>query len=300
MSLSNVQKAFVFMVISSLFGSTIAVSMKMLSFHLSIAVIFFATRVFIFCGAIPTIIKYKKSILHSQNKMNIALVSVFYIAAMYCYFYSLTMIPMSISSLFFNSAPLYVPILAYFILNDMGIRSVKLWIAMGISFAGVLLILLPHDHVFYSHVGMSVAFLSGAFIAFWQVLTKRVTGSETPHRIAFFQMITSIVITFFPAAWIVSHHGIHYLDGLWTIKNMSALILAGISSWIYQLYRTRAMHYAPVSLIMPFGYLGVLFVGIFDLIFWHVMPSVMNMIGMMIVIIGVVLLLHFNKSTLKK
>ena len=72
MLLSDSQKAFVFMAISSLFGAMIAVSMKMLSFHLSIAVVFFATRVFIFCGATPTILKHKKAILKSNNKMKIS------------------------------------------------------------------------------------------------------------------------------------------------------------------------------------------------------------------------------------
>ena len=292
---NNFRKAFIFMAVSSLAGALIAVSIKALSFHISIAVIFFFTRLFILFGAIPTLLKQKKSLLQSQNKSKIIVVSIFYIAAMYCYFYSLKMIPMSISSLFANSSPLYVPLIAYFILNDESIKSHLLWISIGISFIGVCLVLTPHGNMQHSAWGVFIAFLSGLFLALWQVFTKKTTGNESPHRIAFFQMITSIVITFIPAAWIIAHHGIHYLDGLWTLRNISVLIMAGISSWIYQLYRTKAMNLAPVSFVMPFGYLGVIFVGFFDYIFWHTMPHLIAMIGMCLVIIGVVFLLKTQK-----
>src|SRR3990167_4871082 len=102
MPLNHFQKAFILMCISSLAGALIAVSMKALSFHLSIAVIFFFTRVFILVGALLTILKHKKSLLKSENKIKIVIISIFYIVAMYCYLYSLTMIPMSISSVFAN------------------------------------------------------------------------------------------------------------------------------------------------------------------------------------------------------
>lgn len=292
MLISDFQKAFLLMLISAFFGAMIAVSMKALSFHLSIAVIFFFTRLFILVGAIPTVLKHRSSLLRSENKIKIALISIFYIGGMYCYFYSLTMIPMSICSLFFNSAPLYVPLLAFFILNDPSVKSKKLWIAILISFVGVGLILTPHGKIHYSATGIFLAFLSGLLIATWQVLTKKTTGNESPHRIAFFQMITSIIVTFFPAFFIISSHGINYLHGLWTLENISMLILAGISSWIYQLYRTKAMTYAPVSYIMPFGYFGVIFVGVLDLIFWDVLPHVFSIVGMGFVVLGVVYLLR--------
>lgn len=296
MNVSEFQKAFWLMIISALFGAMIAVAIKALSFHVSIAVIFFFTRVFILVGAIPTLLKHRLSILKSENKLKIAWISLFYIVAMYCYFYSLVMIPMSISSLFFNSSPLYVPLLAYFILSDPSIKSKKLWLAILISFVGVIFILTPSGHVHYSLLGIGLGFLSGLLIALWQVLTKQATGNESPHHIAFFQMITSIVVTFFPALFVVSSHGLSYLNGLWTVKNMSMLILAGISSWIYQLYRTRAMTHAPVSIIMPFGYFGVVFVGLFDWIFWDVMPSWISMFGMALVIVGVIFLLRVNNK----
>jgi len=280
------------MIISSLAGAFIAVSMKALSSHVSVTVIFFFTRVLLLVGAIPTVIKHKRSLLQSDSKLIIAFISIFYIAALYCYFYSLTMIPMSISSLFINSSPLYVPLMAYFILSDPSVKSKKLWMAMLISFVGVCLILTPHGKTNYSLFGMSIAFLSGLLLALWQVLTKKTTGNETAERIAFFQMITSIVLTFFPAVYIISQHGAHYLDSLWTVRNFSMLLLAGICSWIYQLYRTKAMTYASVSFAMPFGYSGVIFVGLSDWVFWSVMPSWISMIGMGLVIAGVVFLLR--------
>ncbi|EKD70201.1 MAG: hypothetical protein ACD_46C00604G0002, partial [uncultured bacterium] len=179
MPLNHFQKAFILMCISSLAGALIAVSMKALSFHLSIAVIFFFTRVFILVGALLTILKHKKSLLKSENKIKIVIISIFYIVAMYCYLYSLTMIPMSISSVFANSAPLYVPLLAYFIVDDDSIKSKKLWLCMMVSFLGICLILMPMQKMHASFFGMIIAFLSGLFLAFWQVLTKKTTANES-------------------------------------------------------------------------------------------------------------------------
>lgn len=282
------------MAISSFFGALIPVSVKALSLHSSILIIFFFTRVFLLVGAFPTIFRHKKSLLKINKSEIIFISTVFYVAAMYCYFYSLLLVPLAISSLMANSAPLYVPLIALFILRDQSIKSKILWLCMLISFTGIALMLLPNEKIHYSFIGFLLAFLSGIFLALWQVCTKFVTAHESPHRITFLQTILSIVFSFFPAGFIVYQHGIHYLDALFSIKSVALLILCGISSWIYQLYRAKAMTFAPVSFAMPFGYLGVAFVGALDFIFWRTYPNVLSIFGMIVVISGVVLLLKLN------
>lgn len=291
----NLQKSFWMMTLSSFFGAMIAVSIKALSFHTSISVIFFFTRILLLVGAIPTIMKYKTSVFKIKKWIPMILMSVFYVAAFYCYFYSLVLIPLAISSLLINSAPLYVPIIAFFILKDKSLKSKILWLTMLISFIGVGLILSPNDKEQYSLIGFLLAFLSGILLAISQVFTKLTTKEEPAYRIAFFQTIMSIVITFFPAIFIIFHHSSNYLNGLFTLKNIAMLLLCGISSWIYQLYRAKAMMHASVSFAMPFGYLGVVFVGILDLMIWDVLPSAVSILGMIIVIVGVILSLRFSK-----
>lgn len=294
--MKNLQKSFCLMTISSFFGALIPVSVKALSLHSSILIIFFLTRIFLLVGASPTILKQGKSLLKINKSRIIFISAVFYVAAMYCYFYSLLLVPLAISSLMANSAPLYVPLIALFILKDQSIKSKILWLCMLISFAGVALMLLPNEKIHYSFIGFLLAFLSGIFLALWQVCTKLVTAHESPHRITFLQTILSIVFSFFPAAFIVYQNGIHYLDALLSIKNILLLVLCGISSWIYQLYRAKAMIFAPVSFAMPIGYLGVVFVGTLDYIFWHTYPNALSIFGMLIVILGVILLLKLNKG----
>src|SRR3990167_10975452 len=99
----NLQKSFWMMALSSFFGAMIAVSIKALSFHTSISVIFFFTRILLLVGAIPTIMKYKTSVFKVKKRVPMILMSVFYIAAFYCYFYSLVLLPLAISSLLINS-----------------------------------------------------------------------------------------------------------------------------------------------------------------------------------------------------
>ncbi|HLB56332.1 MAG TPA: DMT family transporter [Coxiellaceae bacterium] len=296
MTITNLQKSFWAMTLSSFFGALIAVSIKALSFHTSISVIFFFTRIFLLLGVIPTFMRYRSTLFEIHNWFGMIIMSVLYVAAFYCYFYSLALVPLAISSLLINSAPLYVPIIAFFVLKDMAIKSKILWLTMLISFAGVILVLSPNGKAHYSFVGFVLAFLSGILLAASQVFTKWVTKNHQPHHIAFFQTIMSIIITFFPAFFIVAHHGVDYLSGLFTFNNTAMLILCGISSWIYQLYRAKAMTFASVSFAMPFGYLGVVFVGILDLIFWDVLPDAISIIGMIVVMIGVILSLKLSKK----
>lgn len=283
------------MTIASFAGALIAVSIKALSSHTSIAVIFFFTRLFLLVGALPAILKYRTSLFKIKKWGVMIMVSALYVAAFYCYFYSLVLVPLAISSLLMNSAPLYVPIIAFLVLKDQSIKSKLLWFTMMISFVGVALVLSPSGKSHYSMIGFLLAFLSGVLVAASQVLTKLITNHEIPHRIAIFQMLISIILTLFPALFIIAHHGSHYLTNLFTLKNSVMLILCGISSWIFQLYRAKAMMYAPVSFAMPFGYLGVVFVGLLDLIFWDVLPDAISIVGMLIVISGVVLSLQLNK-----
>jgi len=294
--MENHQKSFWLMTIASFAGALIAVSIKALSFHTSIAVIYFFTRLFLLVGAVPAILKYRSSIFKIKKWDVMIVMSALYVAAFYCYFYSLILVPLAISSLLMNSAPLYVPIIAFFILKDQSIKSKVLWFTILISFVGVALVLSPSGKSHYSLIGFLLAFLSGILIAASQVLTKLLTQDETPHRIALFQMFISIVITLFPALFIIAHHGAHYLTNLFTLKNTAMLILCGISSWIFQLYRAKAMTFSSVSFAMPFGYLGVVFVGLLDLIFWDVLPNTISIFGMLIVIGGVVLSLRLNKG----
>lgn len=294
--MQNLQKSFWLMTIASFAGALIAVSIKALSFHTSVAVIFFFTRLFLLVGAIPAILKYRTSLFKIKKWGVMILMSALYVAAFYCYLYSLVLMPLAISSLLMNSAPLYVPIIAFFILKDQSIKSKLLWFTMMISFVGVVLVLSPSGKSHYSMMGFLLAFLSGILLAASQVLTKLITHHEVPHRIAIFQTLMSIIMTLFPALFVIAHHGAHYLTNLFTLKNSAMLILCGIASWIFQLYRAKAMTFAPVSFAMPFGYLGVVFVGLLDLIFWDVLPDTISIVGMLIVISGVVLSLRLNKG----
>lgn len=291
----DLHKSFWMMTFASLCGALVAVSIKALSTNTSIAVIFFFTRLFLLIAALPFILQKRKSIFNIHKWGSMIIMSTLYVAAFYCYFYSLILVPLAISSLLLNSAPLYVPIIAFFILGEQSLKSKSLWITIFISFIGVILILSPFGKSTYSLLGLILALLSGILIAASQVVTKFITKHDTPHHITFFQSMMSIVITLIPAVYIVAHHGKDYLSDLLTLRNTALLVLCGISSWFFQLYRAKAVHYASVSFAMPFGYLGVVFVGTLDVIFWHVIPSVLSIAGMLIVITGVVLSLKINR-----
>ena len=107
--MSHLQRSFWMMAIAAFFGAMIAVSIKALSFHISIAVIFFFTRVLLLVGAAPTMFHYGFSLFRTKAIGVMIVMAALYVAGFYCYFYSLVMVPLSLSSLLMNSSLLRLP-----------------------------------------------------------------------------------------------------------------------------------------------------------------------------------------------
>ena len=294
MNISKTQQAFCLMLIAALAGTWIAMAVKILSIEVSAITVFFLTRIIVLLGFTPEFFKQGFALFKCQRPWLMILMSSLYAIAFTLYFQSLVMVPLSFASLFMNSAPLYIPLLAYFILNDHAVKSKVFWLGLSVSFIGILLIFMPTGTVHYSLLGMSLAFVSGIILAISQVLTKVLLKLETPRKVVLSQVTVSAILSGIPSMYLIFGQGDAHLYHLFELKTVFIILTTGICSWYYQVLRARAVQLASVSIVMPFGYMGVIFIGIVDAIFWNVMPDFISIMGMVLVILGVITLLRAN------
>src|SRR5258708_5706782 len=83
----------------------------------------------------PWVIKNPKEALQASKPMSLIVRSLFTLAAFSCFFYALKFIPLSSALLLNNTFPLFVPIVAWFMVKS--ITPPKVWWGIILGFIGV-------------------------------------------------------------------------------------------------------------------------------------------------------------------
>lgn len=282
----NESRGIYYMLVSAFVGAIIAAMIKSLSAALSPLIAFWFSRFFPLLGLIPMWIGGKLHHLRThQLKMHVVF-NLLYCSSIAFYFYSLAFLPLVDVSLLFNAAPLYTPLISRLFIKEH--FQPRLWKYVIVSFIGVLFVLQPGSSVF--HPVSLLAALSGILVAGAQVCNRRLTREEPHTRVVFYMLVFSpvlatLLLLFDPS--IFSGISIPKIEH-WDI--LGKLVAAGIGSWLYQLYRAKSVAHARVSIVMPFTFLGVVFVGILDWIFWGTLPNLFSIIGMALIFTGTLFL----------
>lgn len=177
------------------------------------------------------------------------------VSAMYCFFYAIANIPLAEAMLLKLTSPLFIPLVALFWLREP--VTPKVWLAIAVGFAGVLVILRP-GLVMISPVAL-IALLGGMFAAVAKVTVRRLSRSEPPMRIVFYFALTAALISSVPLIW------------AWTTPSPSAfgwLIAIGLFATLGQLCLTNGLALAPAARMGSFGYFAVVFGAAYGWLLW--------------------------------
>lgn len=227
--------------------------------------IYFLARLFSSVGLISLIFEKGKVSLKTRNFLQIFLMTFFYNAATVCYFIAVSHIPLINASLLFNTAPLYIPLVASWTIGER--ISHKIWFGIGIIFVGVMFILKPGMELFNPYSLFAV--LSCIFMACCQILNRRLTAKEPASLLVTYLVLFSIFFSFLTVIFSdwkgdISRWMAQSDPWMW----IGVLVLSGLASWTFQILRTHAVRMAKVGLVMPFSYFGVIFVAISGWIFF--------------------------------
>lgn len=188
------------------------------------------------------------------------------LAAMYCFFYAIAHLPLADAMLFTYSAPVFTPVLAWWLLKEPLTKRMLVTTAIGL--VGVLLVAKPSEALLDSQalVGLAASILA----AFAFVSIREMSDSEPAFRIVFYFSLFSALISAVPLTWAWQPLDSHQL-GL--------LLVIGLLATVSQIVMSKAYGLAPPGLIGPFAYLAIVFAGLIAWLRWGETPNLASLIG---------------------
>lgn len=193
------------------------------------------------------------------------------LAAMYCFFYAIAHLPLADAMLFTYSAPVFTPVLAWWLLKEPLTKRMLVTTAIGL--VGVLLVAKPSQALLDSQalVGLAASILA----AFAFVSIREMSDSEPAFRIVFYFSLFSALISAVPLTWAWQPLDSHQL-GL--------LLVIGLLATLSQIVMSKAYGLAPPGLIGPFAYLAIVFAGVIAWLRWGETPDLSSLLGATLIV----------------
>lgn len=192
------------------------------------------------------------------------------VAAMYCFFFALGRLPLADGMLLKLTAPLFMPLIAWFWLGERGSRAAL--IAVPIGMAGVVLVLEPTASF---EIAALVGLAGGALAGWAKVSVRLLTTTEPATRVVFWFAVLATICSapLALAEWQTPS------PTLWLL--LAAIgVLATLGQWLL----TRGYGAASPAQIGPFTYTSVLFAGVLGFLIWDEVPGLLFAAGAALII----------------
>ena len=204
------------------------------------------------------------------------------VVAMLCFFYSWAHLPLAQAALLKQTSPFFIPIVAFFWVNEA--FSWRMALAIALGFVGVMLVLNPWDGNFLN-IGV-LAGLCGAVLAgSSKTSIRKMRTTEPAQRIVFYFAAFATLLSVIPAVqhWLpLTWHTVLWLAVLSTLATVAQLLL------------TVAYGYAPAGQLGAFTYSSVIFAAILGWLVWNESIHTLTICGMGIIMSAGLLTLKLN------
>ena len=161
------------------------------------------------------------------------------------------------------------------------------WGAVVVGFVGVLLMLQPEAQGLGYYVALPLA--AAVFIAFRDILTRRLGAVDHPTTILFY---TVTISTIAGALWMLTFGGSWPSLGAWAI-----FAIMGFLNAIAHFIVIKAFALTQATTLMPLRYLSLVWAGLIGYAVWGDVPQPMSVIGAaLIVASGLAILLRKRPS----
>jgi drug/metabolite transporter (DMT)-like permease len=210
--------------------------------------------------------------LYTQRPLGHILRMLLNLVSFVLFFQGLARLPLADAIALVMSAPVFMALLSGPLLGEYA-RG-KVWIAIIIGFAGMLLMVSPHG----SSTDLPAALtLIGASLLYtlWMIQTRNLASTETNETMVFYSAAGIALATAFamPFYWVTPN-----------ILDMVLLMLVGLISALGHTLLVNAYRYAPVYILGPFDYTALIWAVIFGFVIWGDIPGVMTLAGAALVI----------------
>lgn len=208
-----------------------------------------------------------------QGKRLFSLRAFFWLITTLCIFNASAFLPVVHVSLLLNTAPLFVPLLALFFLNER--ISAYLWGAIFIAFMGTALVLKPSGGI--DLFGALIAFTGALAAAGSMVSTQRLVEKNSALLLSFYLLLIGVVMTSC------------IMPFIWQSISLKPILLALFSGTIFaiELYSfTKAFAYGSATRLGPFNYAGVVISGLVSWLAWGDKLDLFAWLGIGLVCLG--------------
>ncbi len=201
------------------------------------------------------------------------------VTSMISLFLAYAYMPLADAMAISTSGPIFLTALSVPLLGEqVGWRR---WAAVVVGFIGILVITRPGSGVFGA---VALLPLGGAFFyALAMVQIRKLSSSEPPATIVFYFTIAAMFLgaISLPWQWVTP-----------TPLSLVYLVAIGLVGGIAQMVMTHAFRLAPVSVVGPFDYTGLIFGTGFGYAIWGQIPDRFVWAGAAIIIASGIYILH--------
>lgn len=222
---------------------------------------------------LPFILSKGISSLKSQRYGLLVGRAIFGTIASFFYTISMHYIPIVNGTLLFNTAPLFIPLLATLFLKETIGKST--WLAVLIGFIGVIIIIKPTEMIL-AQPGDYIAIFSGIALAVAYLMMKELTKTDSGIRIIFYYLGIGTLLQI----------PLLFLDDLPTEQSILYSCAAGLFLLAAQMALVTGYRYAQASQIGIYQYSSVVFVGLINWLLWNSIPSWSEILGALLVTIA--------------
>ncbi|MEJ7138357.1 DMT family transporter [Amphibiibacter pelophylacis] len=209
--------------------------------------------------------------------------------AMLCSFISFKYLTMGQATALSFLVPIAsLPLAAYFLGERI---TLKITISVVVGFVGVIIMLLPdlssENINYHTLLGVGGGFGFVLMMSFLRVFIKNMVETETVTSIPFYFGVTGAALALLSAPF------------GWTMPRLEIwiyLLGAGVLGGAAHIAATEAIAKAPVSILGPFEYTGLLWAMLFDVILFGLLPDYISVIGALIIIVATLLVTQRNSK----
>jgi drug/metabolite transporter (DMT)-like permease len=196
--------------------------------------------------------------------------------SMVCTFYTLTHLPFSEATTLIKSYPLWVAVLSWLVLGDR--PSAKVWIAILIGVAGVVMIAQPHFDE--ARLAIAVGILSSICTAVVMLGLNKLANVDSRAIVLHFAFVSTVVIGLVYAVFA----GVSTMPKVFAeTRGVTMLLSLGLLGTLGQIALTRAFATGDPSKVSVVGLSELIFGVAYDRLLWDRRFGWMTIVGMLLV-----------------
>ncbi len=183
-----------------------------------------------------------------------------------CLFAAVSYLPIADASAINFLQPLLGAAIACLFLGESA--SLRRWLAIGIGFAGALIVIRPGLGTFNIGVGFALgSALAGALVS---IMIKTLVRTDPPDTIAAWLFVTQTLILLVPTLFV-------WVTPTWEQWGIFACL--GVTSVVLQRCYNRGMQAADVSIAMPFNFTRLVWAALLGWIVFGEFPDLWTWVG---------------------